>query len=62
MSEKEQDDRRVAIRQRVKDLEATLTGNLYDDMGTLRIIRSLKAQIGMYHTEFDETGCIYCSG
>lgn len=62
MSEKQSDEQRMAIRQRVKELESTLTGNLYDDIGTLQVIRNLKAKIGMYHTEFDETGCTYCSG
>jgi hypothetical protein len=62
MLEQVSDEQRAAIRQKIKELDLTLTGDLNEDIATLAVIRNLKEKIGMYHAEFDETGCIYCSG
>lgn len=50
--------------QQIKDLESTLTGNLWDDAPTMAKIYELKKQITPVREEVlseeDEDGCLYC--
>lgn len=62
MVEEMNPDKREAIISKIKQLESTLTGILYDDLSTIQTVRNLKAKVGLYHCEFDDSGCVYCSG